>query len=106
MLDIFNNHFLASRLHFVLFYCTVLSAEFIFTNQNNDHHDSFQSTCFMPQVVIHEALMLLSDCCRDDVVSSRTRAAALKFIESFRNTKSLAQPKYINMTSASQSQRC
>ena len=105
MLEI--NHFLASRQHFVLFCCTVF-AEFIFANQNNDHHDSFQSTCFMLQVVIQEALMLLSDCCRDDVASSRSKEAALKFIESFRNTKSLAQPKYISMTSEteSQSQRC
>jgi len=62
------------------------------------------------QVVIHEALMLLKDRCRDtgdDVaISNLSRAAALRFIDSVSNTKSLSRPSYINVTFTSQQHRC
>ena len=66
------------------------------------------------QVVIHEALMILNDCCRDtgaerdDAANgdSSSRVAALKFIDSVANTKWLSRPKYVNMTRASLQRRC
>ena len=64
--------------------------------------------CHTLQVVIHEALMLLKDCCQDtgaeghDVTTttSSSKAAALRFIEAVSNTKSLSRPKHINVTSS------
>jgi len=64
------------------------------------------------QVVIYEDLMLLKGRCQDtgvevdDVASSSSREAALKFIEAVSNTKSLSRPKYINLTFASHQHRC
>jgi len=64
------------------------------------------------QVVIYEALMLLKGRCQDtgveddDVASSSSREAALKFIEAVSNTKSLSRPEYINLSIASGHHRC
>ena len=68
------------------------------------------------KVVIQEALMLLNECCRDTEPGrddaengssrSRSRAAALKFIEAVSHTRPLSRPKYINVTFASQQHRC
>lgn len=65
------------------------------------------------KVVIWEALMLLKKRCRDtdaegdDAASSNSsRAAALRFLESVSNTKSLSRPEYINVTCSSQQRRC
>jgi len=66
--------------------------------------------CISLQLVIHEAVMLLKERCRDtgdDVAASRvSRAAALRFIESVSNTKSFSRPSYINVTFESQQHRC
>jgi len=66
----------------------------------------------LSQVVIHEALMLLKDRCRDagaggdDVAnsnsSSSSKVAALSFINAVSNTRSLSRPSYINVTCSSQ----
>ena len=69
--------------------------------------------CHTLQVVIHEALMLLKDCCQDtgaeghDVTTttSSSKAAALRFIEAVSNTKSLSRPKHINVTFSTQHHR-
>lgn len=64
---------------------------------------------FVLQVVIYEAMMLLRDRCRDSDAEhddAESRAAAVMFMESVKNTKSLSRPKYINMTCASQQHLC
>jgi len=84
---------------------------FIFTAVFGADCDGLAMYCAL-QVVIYEALMLLKGRCQDtgvdgdDVASSSSKAAALKFIEAVANTKSLDRPKYINLTFASHQHRC
>jgi len=64
-------------------------------------------TCTL-QVVIHEALILLQDCCHDDTTTSsrsRSRANALAFIDAVSKTRSLRQPRHINDTCTSTQQQ-